>query len=134
MAADAKKMKHLDFIQLTITRMAANSFLLKAWGVTLVGAIFALSAANSHLKFVILALIPLAAFWVLDGYYLQQEKRFRDLYDVVRKKQERQINFSMEAPAHSSWFRNMFNKTELIFYGTLAVAVVITVIILEFKK
>ena len=39
-----KKLKHLEFVQNVITRMNTNSFLIKGWSVTLVAAIFALSA------------------------------------------------------------------------------------------
>ena len=35
----ASKEKHLEFVQSAINRMASNSFLLKAWSVTLVGAL-----------------------------------------------------------------------------------------------
>ena len=35
------KQKHLEFIQNAISRMAANSFMLKAWTVLLVSALFA---------------------------------------------------------------------------------------------
>ena len=38
------KLKHLEFIQGIITRMANNSFMLKGWAVTLVAGIFALSS------------------------------------------------------------------------------------------
>ncbi len=38
-----KKLKHLEFIQNTITRMANNSFLLKGWTITVVGALIGLN-------------------------------------------------------------------------------------------
>ena len=41
------KLKHLEFIQGIITRMANNSFMLKGWAVTLVAGIFALSSKDS---------------------------------------------------------------------------------------
>jgi hypothetical protein len=44
------KHKHLDFIQLTITRMAANSFLLKGWCVTLIAALWSSPDKNCHTK------------------------------------------------------------------------------------
>lgn len=39
-------LKHLEFIQYIINRMAKNSFLLKGWTVTIVAAFFALAAQN----------------------------------------------------------------------------------------
>lgn len=74
--------RHLDFIQLTITRMAANSFLLKGWAVTLVAALFALAAADSERRFVLVAYLPITVFWLLDGFYLSQERKYRGLYGL----------------------------------------------------
>lgn len=84
MAAD-DQMKHLEFIQDVIARMGTNSFLVKGWSVTLVAALFALAAKDSKPDFVIIAFLPCVLFWLLDVYYLQQEKLFRDLYDDVRR-------------------------------------------------
>ncbi len=56
------KNKHLEFIQMAITRMAANSFLIKGWSVTLVAALFALAAVQDSHRFVWLALIPSLMF------------------------------------------------------------------------
>ena len=41
------KQKHLEFIQTTINRIAGNCFLLKGWAITLVAALFALSAKDA---------------------------------------------------------------------------------------
>ncbi len=45
------KLKHLELSQGVINRMAGNSFLLKGWSVTLVSALFALSAKDSNQMF-----------------------------------------------------------------------------------
>jgi hypothetical protein len=42
------KLKHLEFIQQAINRMASNLFLLKGWTVTLIAAMFALAAKESR--------------------------------------------------------------------------------------
>ena len=81
--------KHLEFIQSIINRMACYSFLLKGWTVTIVAALFALAADKADLRFVILALFPVMAFWILDAFYLWQERLFRALYDGVRKKKRK---------------------------------------------
>ncbi len=79
------KTKHLELIQGVVNRLSTNSFLLKGWSVTLVSALFALSAGDSNPAFVFLAYIPAFVFWGLDGYYLWEEKKFRKLYDHVRQ-------------------------------------------------
>ena len=59
--------------------MAANAFLLKGWSVTLVSALFALSAIDRSRAFFIIAYLPVLVFWALDAYYLSLERQFRAL-------------------------------------------------------
>ncbi|MGK7898447.1 MAG: hypothetical protein AB4372_33740 [Xenococcus sp. (in: cyanobacteria)] len=124
------KLKHLDLIQGVINRMASNSFSLKNWTVVLVSALFALAAKNSAPVFLTIAFLPVAAFWLLDGYFLRQERLYRKLYDRVRNLREEDIDFSMNTTDFmtdvDSWFRVCWSKTLVIFYGfifsTIAIA------------
>ncbi len=129
----ASKLKHLDLIQGVINRMASNSFSLKNWTVVLVSALFALAAKNSNTIFIAIAFLPAAAFWLLDGYFLRQERLYRKLYDYVRKLEEKDIDFSMNTsdfiPHVDSWFRVCSSKTLVIFYGFIYLTIV-TVIFL----
>ena len=77
-----RKIKHLEFIQSVINRLATDSFRMKGWCVVLVAALFILLARQGRVKFV--ALIPVIVFWGLDGYFLWQERLYRALYDHVR--------------------------------------------------
>jgi len=90
------KRSHLEMIQGVVNRLSQNSFLLKGWSVVLVSALMALAAKDSNIVFVLLAYFPSIAFWLLDGYFLWQEKLFRALYDMVRTQEENTINFSMD--------------------------------------
>lgn len=83
--AAKNRLEHLKFIQAVITRMAGNSFQLKAWSVTLVSAILALIARDGHGRYVIITWLPILVFWGLDAYYLRQERLFRTLYGEVAK-------------------------------------------------
>lgn len=84
-------------IQAVISRMAGNSFLLKGWSVTLAAAVIALAAnKESHALLTLIALLPVLMFWVLDGYYLHQERLFRKLYDHVRLQDDDAVDFSMD--------------------------------------
>lgn len=122
-----KKLKHLEFIQLAINRMASNLFLLKGWTVTLIAALFALAAKESRNQYFLLAYVPMFMFWLLDGYFLSQERRFRSLYEHVTKLDESSIDFSMdtqpfkEIPPRNKWSHALFSPTLLIYYGVLAV-------------
>src|SRR4051812_6852132 len=126
-----KKLKHLEFIQLAINRMASNLFLLKGWTVTLIAALFALAATESKSFYFPLAYFPLFMFWLLDGYFLAQERRFRSLYEHVAKLDESQIDFSMntqpfkDTPTTNKWLRALFSPTLLIYYGVLAATMLV---------
>jgi hypothetical protein len=91
-------LKHMDYIQLVITRMGANSFLIKAWAVTLAAALLAFtSEKDKDTMGAWIALLPILMFWGLDAYYLRTEKTFRDLYDKVRG--EHKTDFSLHISA-----------------------------------
>ena len=58
-----QKLKHLEFIQGVINRLATNSFQMKGWSVVLVAAILILLARESRLEAAYIALAPILAFW-----------------------------------------------------------------------
>ena len=78
------KLKHLELIQGVINRLATNSFRIKGWAVVLVSAVLVLLARKESIGFVYVGFVPVLVFWGLDGYFLWQERLFRDLYDHVR--------------------------------------------------
>lgn len=117
--------------------MARNSFMLKSLMALQVAALVAFQARSSSsgassdtsgdpaLWIVALAVIP---FWYLDSYFLRQERLFRRLYECVRKKDESEIDFSMDTSALSKG-----NLTELgnsLFSKTLWPYYVIILLIL----
>lgn len=121
-----KKKFHLEMVQGIINRMGSNSFSLKGWAVTLVAGIFALAAKDANLRFFLVAYIPIVVFWGLDAYYLQQERKFRSLYDTVRNMTDDQIDFSMKISLSESerkkcgYLSCLLSTTELWFYFPLA--------------
>jgi hypothetical protein len=131
------KRKHLEFIQSVITRMAGNLFFLRGWTITLVTGLFALSATKGTSDtYIILAYFLLAIFWILDGYFLSQERRFRCLYDDVRKLEEKDIDFSMKTSNYAGewqnqWWGSMLSSTLLCFYVPLALAMLIVLFLIN---
>jgi hypothetical protein len=116
------KVKHLEFIQTAINRMAGNSFLLKGWTVTLTGGLLALTFKQIDRHYLYISLAVLSLFWFLDSYYLSRERRFVALYNRVRIKNEEDIDFSMETHSFGKtcrWVRCAFSRTLLLFYGGL---------------
>jgi len=129
------KQKHLEFIQTVINRMAGNCFLLKGWAITLVAALFALSAKDTNYNYFLIAYFPVIIFWILNGYFLSQERLFRDLYDYVRKLDEAKIDFSMDMnnfkTYKNGWLYSIFSKTLSIFYLTLVGVMLITIYLIK---
>ena len=131
----SNKQKHLEFIQNVINRMARNSFFIRGWVITLVVGIFALSAARNgdtifSVVLFVAAVLVLGAFWFLDGYFLDQERRFRGLYDEVRAKGEGDINFEMVTKPQGSWGKATFSKTLCLFYVPVALVTLVVLGIL----
>jgi hypothetical protein len=115
------KLKHLEFIQSVIARMNSNSFTIKSWVITLISALFALAASGSNTNYVLITYIIVPVFWLLDGFYLSQEKQYRELYKEVSIKKESEIDFSMIAnkydKSNNTWISCIFTKTQIPFYG-----------------
>lgn len=130
------KIKHLEMIQNIISRMANNSFLLKGWSVVLVSALFVLGAKDASISFILLAYFPVLAFWILDGYFLWQERLYRKLYDKVREAGESNIDFSMDTSSVISevnpWAEVIFSKTLSIFYGAIVGTILVVILIVIF--
>jgi hypothetical protein len=123
MSAEAK-LKHLEFIQSVINRLAGNSFLLKGWSVTLVAALFAFAAKDGNKNYVLVAYLPVLIFWNIDAYFLSRERMFRGLYDSVREKKEDETDFSMDTQpfrtARNNWPCSFVSVSLILFYLPLA--------------
>lgn len=127
------KLKHLEFIQSTINRMAGNSFLLKGWAVTLVGALFALTFREVDSLYLLISLIVLVLFWWLDSYYLSRERLFIKLYEHVSASKSDNTDFSMSTKPFEKEITVggcAFSETMRLFYGGLAVAHLIIFILI----
>ena len=114
------KLKHLEFIQGVINRLAADSFRMKGWSVALAAALFVLLARGENSKFAPMALVPVLIFWGLDGYFLWRGRLFRALYDHVRLLEENEIDFSMDADKFRreyTWLGATFSRTLIGFYA-----------------
>lgn len=131
------KRKHLEFIQNIVSRMAGNLFFLRGWTITLITALLALFIKNDSPNYAIYFLLALVlVFWILDGYFLSQERMFRDLYNHVRKLKEEEIDFSMDISEYKKYKKNtliytMFSPTLLVFYLPLIAAALFIVYLIR---
>lgn len=129
------KLKHLEFIQNVITRMNSNSFLIKGWTIALVSALFALAAKDANLNYVLITYVVIPVFWLLDGFYISQERQYRDLYSEISAKGENDIDFNMNASSfckgNRTWLAGVFSKTLIPFYG---ISIVTTLLVMFLFK
>ncbi|MDA2936413.1 hypothetical protein MYX06_04315 [Patescibacteria group bacterium AH-259-L05] len=123
------KLKHLEFIQATIGRMATNSFIVKGWSITLVAILFTLSSTKINNGYIVVSFIPVLMFWILDGFFISRERSFRSLYNHVRKLKVDEVDFLMDVSdfrkGRNNWFRSIFSGTVTIFYISLIISMLI---------
>ena len=116
-----KVVKHLEMTQAVINRLGRNSFLLKSWSMTILVAAMVLIARENlqNSYFVLVLSLPIVGFWILDGYFLWQERLFRYVYDDIREQTD--TDFKMDLGKHKdkpkcSWISAIFSVTLIIFY------------------
>src|SRR5215212_5731472 len=121
------ELKHLEFIQGVIARLANNSFLLKGWSVTLVAAILALTVQDPGFYTMFLALFPALVFWGLDAFYLGQERHFREMHKDARAGEIEVL--SMDPYGYESglggWFRSVRSRSVFPFHVVIVGVVVV---------
>jgi hypothetical protein len=130
------KLKHLEFIQAAISRMATNSFLFKGWSITIAAGLSAFGAANTKAALLAIALVSTVMFWGLDAYYLWLERGFVDLHKRVAAKKEADIDFSMKidkTDAVWKWFKTCWRYHLFLFYGTISAVDVVGIFVIRTK-
>lgn len=75
--------KYLDHLQSVINRHNSNSFVIKGWTITLSTAILAIAGTWKEPLLSLIALVPIIVFWVLDSFYLANERCFVGLYNAA---------------------------------------------------
>ena len=113
---------YLTFIQQTIECMRRNSFFLKGWSVTLISAIFVLATTKSDSRYIIIAFLPAITFWILDSYYLYQERLFRELHKAVIKQKNNEDFLSLDISDFKDeikWHKAVSSLTISIFHGCI---------------
>lgn len=134
------KIKYLEMIESVIQRMANNCFQLKGWTITLVTLVGALAVQGADKRFILLAFIPIIAFWGLDSYYLQLERKYRFFYNTILNKQTSEVDFNMDItamdPLNDAQKRRVriiacvSSKSEILFYLPIMVAIIVLTIII----
>ena len=116
-----KVVKHLEMTQVVINRLGSNSFLVKSWSMTIIVAAMILIAKPTmqNSPFILVLILPSVGFWILDGYFLWQERLFRQVYNEIRVQSD--TDFEINPMKHKnkpkcSWASAIFSITLVIFY------------------
>lgn len=136
MTTNELKLKHLDYIQAAIARMANHSFLFKGWSMTIVGALFAFAVVDARWGLVVIALVTTLLFWGLDGYYLWLERGFIKLHAIVAQKEPDEIDFKMTIDHHkafTSWLKTCRRAHLVAFYGIIVVVDIVGIFLVRIK-
>ncbi len=133
-----KVIKHLELTQAIINRLGNNAFLLKSWSMTLIVAAMVLIARHDlQSPYIIPALVlPILGFWILDGYFLWQERLFRQVYDDVRIQSDTDFKMDLMKHRHKpkcSWLAAIFSVTLMIFYSVEVTFALIVFVIIGMK-
>jgi hypothetical protein len=127
LTGEAVFLKHLDFIQAAITRQAGNSSLIRGWALTLATAFYGFAAQQNNSALALVAIVPTVAFYVLDGYYLRQERLFRCLYTAAIAPDSDVPVLSMNVAAFRNddtvrWRAVLLSRPLLVLYGFIVAA------------
>lgn len=131
MASSADRHKHLDYIQAVIARLGTNSFLLKGWALTLSTAIVGFAVTRADARLALVATITAVSFWLLDTYYLKQERAFREIFREAVS--GRIPNFEMNPRPYAKkirWRSVMFTMSLGLYYGLIATVSLLAALLL----
>ncbi len=101
------KRKHLEFIHNTINRMSTNSFIIKGWLVAIISALFIFADLEKNKQYIAIAWITVPTFWYLNAKFLQNERKFRALFDKVRLQEK--VDFSMKTDEYDGPFYSILS-------------------------
>ena len=121
-------LKYLDLIQSVISRMAIHGATLKRYCITLTTAVCAFATALGKPWVVLVALLPILVCALLDAKYLHSERRFRGLYDKVRRSDNTQapsFEISLSSAPPVRLIDCIVGWSIIGFYAPIAAAVAI---------
>ena len=105
--------------QAVINRLANNGVLVKGWSMTIILAAMVLITKHAIQSPYFVPVLLILPVWILDGYFLWQERLFRQVYGEVRVQSD--TDFEMNPMKHKnkpkcSWLSAIFSRTLVIFY------------------
>lgn len=128
------KRQHLEFVQNVITRMASNSFQIKGFTMVMATLLAGLWGESKNILFLWLVIPATIMCALVDAYYLQLERKYRELYkrsvEQLEKKQSLAEIYDMDVRSisHSYW-SCLFSKSMELPYLTILLLIVGVVLV-----
>jgi hypothetical protein len=126
MGLNETNVKHLEMLQTIVTRMNTNSFQIKGFTVAIISAIVALYERSPNEWFIWIGFPPILILWILDSYYLQHERIFREIYnDIVANGSNTIKEFEMPFKNYKGWKFSVVNAMILSVNGFVYIALIV---------
>jgi hypothetical protein len=125
------RIKHLEMLQALITRMAGYGAAFKSYCITVTTAVVGFAFTLHRPAVAALALLPVVAFGVADAQYLRVERRFRDVFNLVRKESwdtMPSFEINLQSAPTQSFVAAASSWSIVWFYLPLAVGVLVAVL------
>ena len=144
---DQEFIGYLNLIQGNISRMAANSALMKGFAATVITAMLGMCVADDvKWHHIAIAVLPILAFIRLDVFYLQLERRYRNLYSLVIEKRNFNdyyildfknlslLKYKDEIYKNSGFFETIKSVSVYQFYGWFVMLLIILIIFTAWRR
>jgi hypothetical protein len=127
---EPERIKHLELLQAVVSRLANEAALIRGWALTVSALFFGFAARSLSWRIAAVGMLPVVAFWGLNAYYLRAERRYRSLYQKVRRHDANVEPFSMDASGEkvdSTWDVAL-SPTLRTFFGVIFVVGAILIV------
>ncbi|MEH2498970.1 hypothetical protein V1294_005449 [Bradyrhizobium sp. AZCC 1678] len=125
------RVKNLEMLQSLISRMAGYGASFKSYCITVTTGVIGFGLTLHSPAVAALALLPVLAFAAADAQYLRVERRFRALFDIVRKQKWDEMppfDISLETAPPQSFLSAAISWSIVWFYAPLAIVVLLAVL------
>lgn len=125
---------YLQMIESVINKMSSNSFLIRGWGITVIGGLMTIFLTHlrnkSNWYILILCFVICILFWINDAYYLYIERKYRILYNnAINNKVE---VFTMDiSKIKINFLSCMFSFSYCISYLLISICMFVVIILMK---
>lgn len=125
------KIKHLEFVENIIKRMADNSLSMKKFCVATNSSIFIIAFKGEVKKFstfelLFVAFILTVIFACIDAYYLSLERHFRNFYIDVNSRNEIDYSIGENKKVSENFCCAFWSKSVIGFYSVFFIIIGVT--------